>query len=202
MNVGNDTAFSIYAMDTLSDYVDPKSLRIVMASNTMNIAVFNDGIHNIARFDFPQINLLDSAVCPQCSGAVIFNINTISGIPDGTSIYNHAGVFFDDNPVVMTNMVENVEGCHAASVNNITHTGNIQIFPNPTTDELTIQSANVILSGAEGQLSITNSIGQTMMQQPLTLSETKVNVSTLPAGLYYITFRGDNGMEVRKFVKM
>jgi len=41
-----------------------------------------------------------------------------------------------------------------------------------------------------------------MMQQPLTLSKTQVNVATLPPGFYYITFRGDNGSTVQKFVKL
>ena len=79
MNVGNDTAFNIYVMDTLSDNVDPKSLQILMASNTMNIATFNNGSHNIVKFDFPNINLLDSSACPRCSGSVIFSIKTRQG---------------------------------------------------------------------------------------------------------------------------
>ena len=198
MNVGNDTAFNIHVMDTLSDNVDPKSLRIVMASNTMNIALFNDGAHNIVKFDFPQINLLDSAACPQCSGAVIFSINTKPGLPDGATVFNHAGVFFDYNPVVMTNTVENVTGCAVASVKNETPLRNISIFPNPTTDELTIKMDQ----GSYNAVTITNDIGQEILIQPLTLSQTKVNLSQLPSGMYYVTFRGDNGTTVQKFVKM
>ena len=198
MNVGNDTAFNIAVMDTLSPNVDPNSLRIMMASNTMNIAVFNDGIHNIVKFDFPQINLLDSAVCPQCSGAVIFNINTLPSLLDGTTIFNHAGVFFDYNPVVVTNTVENIIGCATTSANNVKHANNLSIFPNPTTEELIIKMS----PNAYASFSITNSIGQEILQQPLTLIQTSVNVSALTPGLYYITFRGDNGTKVQKFVKM
>ena len=76
---------------------------------------------------------------------------------------------------------------------------NVDIFPNPVNDELTIKMDK----GAYTSYTITNNLGQEMQQQALTHTSTKVDVSRLPAGLYYITFRGDNGgSEVRKFVKM
>lgn len=73
----------------------------------------------------------------------------------------------------------------------------IQIYPNPATDELTIKMDQ----NAYASFTITNSIGQEIMQQPLSAAQTQVNVSKLPAGVYYITFKGENGVEVRKFVK-
>ena len=59
-NTGNDTAHNISIMDTLSDNLDIRSLNMEIASSAMNIAILNDGVHNIAKFDFPNINLLDS----------------------------------------------------------------------------------------------------------------------------------------------
>ena len=198
-NTGNDTAHNISVMDTLSANIDPKSLRIVAASAVMNIALFNDGTYNIVKFDFPQIDLLDSSHHDLCDGMVIFNINTLPGLPDGTTIFNHAGIFFDDNPVVMTDTVENITGCIPAAVNSMqSAVGSIQVFPNPATNELTILSTDQHFN----QFTISNSIGQELIQQPLTATQTKVNVNTLPAGLYYIMFRGDNGTKVQKFVKL
>ena len=200
MNVGNDTAFDIHVLDTLSDNVDPRTLRIVMASNTMDIALFNDGVHNIVKFDFPQIDLLDSSTCPQCNGAVIFDVNTTPGLPDGTIIFNRAGVFFDDNAVVMTNMVEDIIGCPGtlAAANNGSDRNQVQIYPNPADEELTI----VMAKGGYTSFTITNSIGQEMMQQSLVSTQTKVNISSLATGVYYITLRGVNGTKVQKFVKL
>ena len=77
-------------------------------------------------------------------------------------------------------------------------TNTISIFPNPTTSQLTI----LMSQSAYTSFTITNSIGQDMIQQPLTNTQTQVNVATLPPGMYYITFRGDNGTTVQKFVKM
>ena len=110
VNTGNDTAHNIYIMDTLSDNVDPHSLRVVSASATMNIGMFMSAGHTIVKFDFPNINLLDSSHHGLCTGMVIFTINSKAGLPDCSKIFNHAGIFFDINPVVMTDTVENIIG--------------------------------------------------------------------------------------------
>jgi len=197
-NTGTDTAFNIYVMDSLSDNVDPKSLRIVLASATMNIDIQKGSGHNVVKFDFPNINLLDSSRCSQCSGSVIFNINTRPGLLDGDSIFNHAGIFFDYNPIVITNTVENTIGC-ASALGVVTIIPNkVQIFPNPTSEELTIKMD----PHAYNSFTITNNVGQVLMQQQLNTTQTIVSVKSIPAGMYYITLKGDNGNTVQKFVKM
>ncbi|MFI5205927.1 MAG: T9SS type A sorting domain-containing protein [Candidatus Paceibacterales bacterium] len=49
---------------------------------------------------------------------------------------------------------------------------------------------------------MTNTIGRVVLQQQLTSSRTNVNVKVLPTGLYYVTFKGESGTTVRKFVKI
>ena len=198
-NTGNDTAHNIYVMDTLSDYMDMKSMRLVTATAPMDIEIFNDGTHNIAKFDFRQINLLDSSHHGFCDGAVIFTIKNKAGIPTGTTITSEAGIYFDINPVVMTNTVENVKGCPVTALPQMAvKNSNVEIYPNPTNDELTIQMA----TGSYNSFTITDNVGQVLVSQQLAGSTTKVNVKNLPAGMYYITMKGDNGAITRKFVKM
>ena len=196
-NTGNDTAHNIYVMDTLSNNVIPSSLRMLASSAVMDIIPIKAGGYNIVKFDFPNIKLLDSSHHNQCNGMVMFTINTKSGLPNGTTIFNHAGIFFDDNPVVMTNTVEDIIG-HPSYVATVNKALNIEIYPNPATDELTIKMDK----GAYNSFTITNSVGQVFMQQQLSTTQTTINVKTLPAGLYYITLRGENGTKVQKFVKM
>ena len=116
-NTGNDTAFNIAVLDTLPANVNVQSLRIDGASATMNTSVFNSGGLNIVKFDFPGINLLDSSHHNQCNGMVVFHIKTNSSMTDGTSLANHAGIFFDDNPVVMTDTVNNTVSLIHGSAN-------------------------------------------------------------------------------------
>ena len=197
-NTGNDTAHNIYVIDTLSDYVDPKTLEIIAASAQMDIAVFNVGGHNVVKFDFPHINLLDSSHHGECDGMVMFNIKTRAGLTEGASILNHASIFFDINPAVLTNTVENIVGCASLSVMDVPAGENVSLFPNPAKDELLIKMDK----DAFQSYTIANQLGQVLMQHEINSVQTKVNIKMLPAGVYYVNFRGASGNAVQKFVKM
>ncbi len=88
-------------------------------------------------------------------------------------------------------------GAGSTGVKNISK-GGVEIFPNPAADELTISMD----MGAYGDFTVTNNLGQQLMQQKIMSAQTKVDLVNLPAGVYYITFIGDSGTEVKKFVKL
>ena len=106
-NDGNDTAQNIYVMDTLSDNLNLSTFRIAGASHAVNIAMLHSGGHNIVKFEFPNIKLLDSTHHGKCSGVVFYTINAKTGLANGTEIVSHAGIYFDDNPVVLTDTAIN-----------------------------------------------------------------------------------------------
>ena len=202
-NTGNDTAHNIYVMDTLSDDVNISTMRMLFSSNEMYLSKLKDALgHNILKFDFPQINLLDSSHHDQCDGGVIFTIDTKPGLPNGTHIYNRAGIYFDINPVVMTNQVDNEIGCSTATTTGITsaqsEVGSPLVYPNPTADMLNINADNNVFES----YTITNSIGKTVLTDKLTQSQTQVNIKDQPAGLYFVIIKGEQGTVVRKFAKM
>ena len=125
------------------------------------------------------------------TGSLVYQINSVMTSPCSPSARTTAeGYFVSSNPFQIANGT-------TTGINKQSVPAEVQLFPNPTTDELTIQMSQ----NAFNTFTITNSIGQQLIQQPLSGTQSKVNVSMLPAGLYYITFRGDNGTEVRKFVK-
>ncbi len=196
-NTGNDTAFNIHIMDTLSNYEDPHSLRMVAASAEMNTAVFNVGGQNIIKFDFPHINLLDSSHHGLCDGMVVFKINTLAGLPNGTIVPNRAGIYFDDNDVVMTNTVNNIIGLPTTSVIQPGKSGVVAIYPNPASTELTIKMDN----GAYDEVSITDAIGKVLIEQHLSTAINKISVESLAGGLYYLRLKGENGIVARKIIK-
>ncbi len=198
-NTGNDTAHNIYVMDTLSNNVDISTMRLVLSSHEMYISKLKDAAgHNILKFDFPKINLRDSSHHGECDGAVIFNINTKPGLANSTNIVNRAGIYFDVNPVVMTNTVTNTIGCPVInSVTAVTENNRIDIYPNPAYSELNIK----IPEGAYQSYSITNSLGSVLSDGVLAKTITQLNIQALPAGLYFINLKGEEGNVVRKFVK-
>jgi uncharacterized repeat protein (TIGR01451 family) len=144
-NTGNDTAHNIAVMDTLPDNVNVNSLRIDAATAVMNITIYNAGGHNIVKFDFPRINLLDSTHPNQCTGMVMFHIKPKNGLADGTALFNHAGIFFDDNPVVMTDTVENIISL-IHGPNHVCVGGQITLSDVPTNGVWTVSNANAAIS--------------------------------------------------------
>ncbi len=88
-------------------------------------------------------------------------------------------------------------GCGETAVPAITANNEVNLYPNPATDVLHINTTNSMYQ----TLTITNSIGQVILQQNITAAETAVPVSKLPAGMYYISLRGSAGVVVTKFLK-
>ena len=91
-----------------------------------------------------------------------------------------------------------VPGCRPAFVSTPLSTPTLSIFPNPATNELTIKTTG----NSYSSYTITNLIGQQMMTGAILENDTKVNIATLPARVYFIEFSGENGDVVKKFVKM
>ena len=192
-NTGTDTAFNITILDTLSDNLDISSMRMVMTSASMNISKLKDlAGQNILRFDFPNIDLLDSSHHGQCDGAVIFTIDTKPALPYSSSINNEAGIYFDYNSVVMTNQVENTIGCSDLNVAAIQQKP-VSIYPSPAHDALTIISLTDI-----SNVIIYDVLGQTLYEQDYHQSHIQVNVTNLPAGVYFVKI---NHSQVQKFIK-
>ena len=196
-NTGNAPAANIHVQDTLSNNLDLNTFKLITSSAPVTSTISQDASgHAVVKFDFHGINLLDSSHHGQCDGNVIFSIKTKSGLSGGTKIDNRAGIYFDYNSVVMTNNVENIIFLPTATAM-ISNTG-FELYPNPANDVLTIKADN----GAYSSLTITNTIGQTVASQAISTPVTKVSVKNLPAGMYYITVRGESGIKVQPFEKL
>ena len=195
-NMGNDTAHNIYVMDTISAGVDMSSFRIITSSHLMNVTKVKNGGYYILKFDFPDIKLPDSS-SPARHGFVSYTVKTASDWSNGSIVTNKAGIYFDYMPAVLTNVAE-TENCIPVSTGNVSkQSAGIVLYPNPATNELTIQTTKQYSS-----FTITNSIGQTMMNGELNNKASTLNIKSLPPGLYYISLEGKSGVETRRFVKI
>ncbi len=183
-NTGNDTAHNIYVLDTLSNNLDPHSLRIEMASSVMNYVLIKSGSYTIAKFDFPKINLLDSSHHGLADGQVRFNIKTKPGLADGNIIQNRAGIYFDDNPVVMTNTVQNTIGISAISGSNTVCAGAHDTIYSPDKGGVwSVSNAHATISGGvvTGVSGGIDTVSYTISNSCTTRSVTKVvTVNTIP----------------------
>ncbi len=77
-----------------------------------------------------------------------------------------------------------------AGIARLTGDAQISIYPNPTTDHLSI-SVNAIATPLTATL--TTITGQTLLRASLSRNTTDIPVSVLPAGMYYLVLRDANG---------
>jgi hypothetical protein len=71
----------------------------------------------------------------------------------------------------------------------------LKIFPNPTSSTITIEPIT------KGYLSIFNLSGQRLLQREVIESNILIDVSTIPPGIYMVKVVGEDGVQVRKFIK-
>ncbi len=106
-NTGNDYAYTVVVVDTLSEKLDFSTLQIGAVSHPYRFTVSGKG-RPVLTFTFNNINLPDSARDQAGSnGFIQFSIKPVADLPAKTLIENFADIFFDYNPPVRTNTTAN-----------------------------------------------------------------------------------------------
>lgn len=140
-NVGNDTAFRVVILDTLSSLLDPTSIQPGASSHPYQFEIFGNAVLKIS---FPGILLPDSTTNePASQGFVKFRISQKPDNPVDAQIKNSAAIYFDFNAPVITNEVFHIIGEDFLAQ----QPGNFVISGRVTRDDgLPIDSAKVFLS--------------------------------------------------------
>ena len=104
-NTGSADAINIYVLDTLDTDLNINSIQIDGSSHAEITEVLPG---NVLKFRFDNIHLADSTSNePLSHGYVIFEIMPVISLPNGTTIMNKAGIYFDFNSPVYTNTALN-----------------------------------------------------------------------------------------------
>lgn len=82
-------------------------------------------------------------------------------------------------------------------INNSKNSG-IKLFPNPAQTELILKQNR---SSGPATLTISSLNGYEIKKQVISQPETRINISSLASGLYFLSFVQDNYREVSKFIK-
>jgi uncharacterized repeat protein (TIGR01451 family) len=193
-NLGNDTAFNIHVQDTLSANLDLNTFQVISSSHQVTPHI--DPASRVVRFDYVGINLEDKNHPEKNKGQVRYTINLRSDLTPGTVTPNRAGIYFDGNPVVLTNYaysrIPNPNGVEA-----LNSLSNISVYPNPADDVLNVEVKN----NGWTEAVLSNTLGQTVAHQTLNTGTNKLNLSQLPAGIYVLNVRGSNGSTSIKIEK-
>lgn len=137
-NTGNYRAQNLMIADTLSEFLDPSTFSFLGSSHKVtNIEIDKSNL----SFEFNNIFLPDSTSNLEDSqGYVTFSIAPYPNMEDGTQIKNTANIYFDSNPVVVTNTVVNTFEDLISSTDKINISNPFVIFPNPAKDYFAVKN--------------------------------------------------------------
>jgi hypothetical protein len=78
------------------------------------------------------------------------------------------------------------------------NTSEFVIFPNPSSENITIETSG---NSSSGYISILDLNGQQLIGSIMTAPRTTLNISSLPSGVYVVRLTNDQTVQVRKFIK-
>lgn len=193
-NTGTASAINVRILDTLHPKLDWGTLIPISASHDYVVQI-TDG--NRVEFMFDNIHLPDSLSNePESHGFVAYKIKPKNDVQVGDVISGDAGIYFDFNPPIITNMVftEIVENLDVTDI--LDPANQIVVYPNPTSKLLHLYIPEGIqIEGA----TIYDLQGKNVQQ--LQGTETVLDVEKLSPGLYFLEITTNEGTINRRFVK-
>ena len=153
-------------------------------------------VGNNLSFKFAGIDLPPSvdASSPIGKGYITYEIKPTAGFAIGDIIPNTASIYFDTNPAIVTNTF-NTEFVSTLAISDF-DSNKTQIFPNPITDILNIQSKAII-----SYIEITDLNGRIIDSTAQDKIEVTLNLEKLMSGMYLVKITTDAGISVQKIIK-
>jgi uncharacterized repeat protein (TIGR01451 family) len=179
-NTGTAVAKNVVVIDSLSQFVDPTTLKVTSASSEVSTTIASG---NIVKFTFNNINLPDTATSKTTSiGVFKYTINPAVSAAPGDVIYNGAGIYFDANPVVKTNTTKSPIVGAPLSVQHLSTSLNIACFPNPFATTTSI----VFNNDGTHYLELDDVTGRKIESMECTGKQYELQRNNLAAGVYFI----------------
>ncbi|GEM_PF-2268820 len=184
-NTGTMPTSFVRVIDTLSPFLDWSSFRVVASTQPLSWIMHGPGV---VQFDFNPLALQPSSINePASIGFVKYAVKCRPGTQTGAAITNTAYIYFDFNPAIITNTTSTlIADTGVVTSASITLQGgkykDLFIYPNPACDEL-----NLVLekyAGEQLSLTIYELSGRDVMHARIAARESRIRVSSLPAGIY------------------
>jgi hypothetical protein len=158
-------------------------LRIGMTNSLTSLA----GIEGIAPGSISNLYIAFNDMLSSCDVQSICNY---LASPNGT-------IMITDN-APGCNSPEEIEVHCLTDIDEQRNENGITIIPNPSNDKITISSPAIT---GTSQLSIFNVSGEKILEMQLTNTETQIDISALPRGVYFVRVQDEKMVEVGKMVK-
>jgi uncharacterized repeat protein (TIGR01451 family) len=190
-NTGTDTAFLVVVLDTLSNLLNPATIRPLGGSHPFTFHVLGSGV---VQFVMAHILLPDSSVNePASHGYVRFAVKPKAGAKDGALVFNKAAIYFDFNTPVITNTVYHTLGTKFLQVSTIDLRLGLalEVYPNPVSGYVTFFLQSVL--PVHGTVRIFNAEGLEIASRPVTENKFGFDTAAMPAGVYFFRMEGPDG---------
>ncbi len=190
-NTGNDTAFNVLVVDTLSEFLDPESVILRATTHPCELSLGGKGV---LQFVFKDIMLADSATNePLSHGAFKYTVHLKHDLPQHALISNRALIYFDYNDAVVTNTTELMTGVRSSGLPNEPEP--VQLRPNPSTGLVRIhgsflKDAPIVVRNLQG-LIVHSAL-------PSSATNASLDLGMLPSALYLICIPTHTGINVEK----
>lgn len=176
-NLGTDTADVVKVVDTLSSNLQIGTFEMIGASHPYTVSLSPTGV---VTWMFYNIKLPHAAVNePDSKGLIHYRIKPKSTLVIGDKIKNKAYIYFDYNPAIITNEVENEVNMTSSLAVNLPAQNNIKVYPNPNNGTFNLENAY-------GLVQITNVLGAVVWQNEVNTPLQSIDVKHLPKGVYVL----------------
>jgi hypothetical protein len=149
---------------------------------------------NKVEFIFENINLpFDNATN---DGYIAFKIKTLPTLVVGDSFANEANIYFDYNFPILTNKATST--FKTLGTSDFEFSNYFSVYPNPVNDILNIGLKNSI---EVQSMAVYDILGQLVIAVPNAQTISKIDVSKLTTGNYFLKTNTDKGTSSVKFIK-
>ncbi len=187
-NTGTDTAFRVVIRDTISPWLDVRTLQAGAASHPYDLKVYDSGI---VKFIFDDIALPDSTTNEVAShGFVKFRIDQQLNNPVGTVIHNSAAIYFDFNEPIITNQTFHTIGLDIeVGVPEIyLPRTEVKVYPNPF-NEWTVFEIQTEQALGTSIFELYDGQGRLVRQEEFSGPRFEFHRKMLASGLYFYQIR-------------
>ncbi|MEE9408384.1 MAG: T9SS type A sorting domain-containing protein [Polaribacter sp.] len=198
-NNGNFSAKDVYVLDTINDKFDRNSFKVLGSSHTIKVSEVGSETKSIKKFLFQDIYLPDSLTNPEGSqGYFKYKIKAKETIAENTIVDNTAYIYFDQNPAIITNTIQNKFRTRAtASVATIEKREDFLLYPNPTTSIFTITTASKSIES----ITIFNLLGRKVKQiKGKNKTKVEVPIVNLSKGMYLVKVYSEGKIISKKLI--
>ncbi len=129
-------------------------------------------------------------------GYIAFKIKTLPTLVTGDSFTNEANIYFDYNFPILTNKATST--FKTLGITEFAFSDYFSVYPNPVNDILNIYNKGSIEVQSIAVLDI---LGQLVIAIPNAQTISKVDVSKLATGKYFLKMNTDKGTSNMKFIK-